>query len=1127
MRSKTEIQINADSYIASFNSFLSQQDPSGMENLSLLIETVNSFIGKLKSIDEKNVEEINLLEEVISPLIKEIKEEIIALIKHQTHHQASAKNVKEKLPKSNAPFSIEDFSSLIEEYNNFLNPNAKLQEDAKLIIEDVPKYIQLFSDLPIDLSNPIKAITKLNEALKRIDSKQIRELKAAHQQLSLVIRSAQTEMMEYFLKQANDNKATAYIKKLEEYQEIFNQTRFTRLAPETMVSLIEEFKKIVHYAMQIESATALDNSPTPSATISVIKTASDKKRKPRRTTITFQGDPPPDADIIKRREKVVLVSEPTKTTSPSYQEQVDTIDADTAEVNQKLQKLDAKNKGRELALNAYNDRVIKDQQDKIKKIHEKIAVLNRERSPYKLYLKILLSRILSDSEQREIKELKEKESIASQIGDTVKSIIPSQQETLSNITQFLGIAKSLNDVKREFSTSHHGATVESLIVKETEYLEKLTQLCNEAEQESERINQRINEIHHQEILSSLPATRVEEKYKELVEQEGPLSKSEEEYKALYEQKAELAKAEKEYNALCKNFNETFLTTKELPSAPVGAKLTELSSTLNSLRADQNLAVINVGTRIEELSKIPMLQIDELKARATTFQSEISLLNDRLNILHDHIEKYNGAVDAVLNERTQFNQECVDALQAVKDLFEKTQPHAKAYGLSENDLDNIKLQISKAEKLGKFLLTQYNAYPQPLIYDSKKRDYLSLLAMVKFDLEAKLSAGNGAFLQKAVELQKNLSILREKVKNNSNLLKLTPNELAHAEECLNKIETTLKGVARPQVKDLSNPFRLDFQKLTRLDRQLGEQNLAIDEAIEKAKQIKKASMVQNRTRPSVSANLIQKNSEKILNRQASITPAPLEQKTVKPSTEAHPVIIQPVRKSEPQTTPSFAKGNHGSDSAVQEDIKSMLEKLGKEEATSRSLDDEIASAAQTLQTPTVIEIAANKVSESENAPIEEVQIIKTMIDKIAKEIERIKEFDNNDLRIPILQCMKDELGELANSPPNSSDDFITFSIKSISQALRSEQSNYHRLSTEVADSLNNFINWLLRPITWGIKAWKGETYRARFFPDFSETVVANAAEEAHKSLRQLQQQRLESKVSQDEDNNSDAKLPLIS
>jgi hypothetical protein len=1316
MRSKTEIQKETEPFIQIFNSFVEAlhpllilQDPSDQEPLSFLSGIIDALQINLKSIDQRNSEELKNLDEILSSLIKDIQVEILWRIEDQIRNQSAVTNLQEKLKESKPPLAIHEFSSLVEEFKVYLNQNEKWLRDAKLIIKDGQQCIELLRELPKDFYDSISdIIDKIDDQIKRfeqVNPKDNSKLKDAHTELSLLIRTAQSEMLMYFLKQAEEHKALEYIEKLKKYQVMFSEEPLCRLAPQTMSSLIKDFKTITHYATQVKTTAESDNSPVSSAQVSVAKTVG--KRKIKKTRVIFDNS---DGNSSDRTEKVIFYAEPTKPTSRPFQEQVAKVDAAIADQIHKLQKLDTLNKRREESRNRYNDPVIQDLQDKIKKIQEKIALLNKERSPYKLYLKILLSDTLSESERKEIHEATE--SFASQIGDTVKSIIPSQQGTVSNLTQYFGIAKSLNDVKREFSKSHHGATLEVLIAKEKEYLQQLTKFSNEAEQENDRISQRIYEIEHPEIFSSdeMTLARVEKKYKKLVniaetekkykelvelkdkiakaegkylalldqenkitknleekskelakqqdavskaeeeykasyeqkdaenksepqydeklatekynelffqrqaldqvkkeyqvlceqkntitqaireckalceqkdaitkaveeskalyEQEEPLNQGEKEYIALCEQKAALAEAKEEYKTLRKKFDESSKTTKELPSKPIETELAELSKTLDRLRTEQTEAVANVEASIRELSGKPMLHIDALKTQTTIFLSEITFLKDRSRRFKASIEQYNKTVDSVLKEREQFNQDCNDALESVKELFEKTKAQAEVYNLSDSFLADIGSQIRKAESGIRLVLFNYNSHPH-YIWNSKKQDQLNLLAIIQSRLQEKIKKGNETFRESASEIKKDVASLKKKINENTHLLKYlyTPKDLAdkvaQVEEVCDKIDLILKQVIKPQLKDLSKPIPLNLEVLEVIKQRLAEQNIAIDRAIENAKDRKRAAAAKNRAaaqaeasqpvpkEPTLLAGLAQKvvsgftrDNEKVPRKRPFIysrgdesakiieankehilrgTGEPKKQVKAKKAPSKHKIGVKPMTPSiapqEAEAAPEVSKEKNktvwGPNPVPGFDLVPEPVAVFDE-----SLETEIASDGNVSETPPS---KATEPELSENGK----QIVREMIRKIIEQIQVIREQYPEDYRIPILDKMRshletnlnDESQDLVNDP----DKFIASLINLISSAVRAEESNYHRLSTDKAADLDKFINWLLRPLTWMAKAWNKETYRARFFPDPSETAVASAAEEAHRSLRQLQQKRADaaSNGSENEFQNSNA------
>lgn len=192
---------------------------------------------------------------------------------------------------------------------------------------------------------------------------------------------------------------------------------------------------------------------------------------------------------------------------------------------------------------------------------------------------------------------------------------------------------------------------------------------------------------------------------------------------------------------------------------------------------------------------------------------------------------------------------------------------------------------------------------------------------------------------------------------------------------------------------------------------------------------------------------------------------------------------------------------------------------KSEAPANSLEDNRSADPTTPDT----DIEADNASTAKEHS-KEVQIIRAMIDKIKTEIDRISKAPKNDEtkdpRINILENMENRLNKnlgcyLLSTSITTPSDFIESSINSISEALRDGDSNYHSLTTEVSHSFINFINTLLRPLTWVVKTQNGENYRARFFPNETEVTIANAAEEAHKSLRQLQQERAEAEAAANE------------
>lgn len=1298
MRSKKEIQKDTESFIEIFNSseeiltlLLIQQDPSDQEPLGFLSEMINTVKNHLTNIDKNTTEELKKLdEELFSPLIRDIQSEILWRMENQVKisNHPDAANLQKKLEILKTPLSINEFSSLVKEFNKLLPLDLKVLRDVKLIIDDGQKCIDLFSELPNDLSysvsDTLKEIDKQIEKLKEL--KDITKLKDAHTQLSLLIRTVQTEMLRYFLKQAEESKAPRYLEKLKKYEVMFSEKPRIRLSPETMTSLIDGFKEIALYAMPKKTAKM---NAAPSATVSdahnsPAPTSKGKKTKKGRTKrVVAIADPAQPESLIS--EKSIA----RKSRFMPYQEQVAEIDKSIRAVNQTLLELGTQSniKGEPLKSQPHN----------IKKTLEMIDKLNQERAPYKLFLTSCLSDFSRKPEEEERNNTKE--SIFSQFGNKLKSVLPVQPEVLSNPSKLLDGAKSENDVKREFEALDRGTTLRALIAKEKEYLESLTQLANEIKYQdifspdkavqakykekyravceknaiqvkaAESYNalferkisltkaqeEKLKELNKQEVA----LTRAEEKYKLLSTQKADVeeehqalrklqdsfAKAKEEYKALgkeidtvtedehesrafyerqvltrdeqdfktlYEQKTALVQAKDEYNALCMEFDEIYKHCKEPPSAPMGTELTKLTSTLSNIKAEQDEAVNNVVRIIKEINDAKILQIAAIKGQTSILQHEISLLKSRHLMLSATVVKYNDTVDAVKKERVQFNKDCKDALQSVKDLFAKLEAQAKVYNLSDNYLAEIRLQIHKAESGMRLVLNQYNSCPHS-VWNTKKQDQLDRLAMIQSSLETKIKAGNEDFLESTREIKRNVESLRDHITQNASLLRTvyTPEELAEVNNKLDLIMLALKNVTKPQLKDLSKPISLNAEPLALLKRRVSEQQVAIDRAIENAKALKKAAAAKSRAtaqaeapkpEPTFLESLAQvasgftKNPKKENSRQQAQNKKPqapihrpvrtlhpanirsesaeliqasanqlFEKETEKPKsqgssptaptkntqslfgnepqvaddsnsikdTKEPPRILEEkipphsVAQTMEESTNSDTTGVANKEKQEPQNIQvpstetpldsstSLLSKASSDNPTPDP-DEEIHHSDEVPQaTITNTDIKEDNNTSTDKSNSKEVQIIKTMRAKIQAEIDRIrtthkKEDETEDPRINILNNMDIRLNQnlgcyLLPISTTTPADFINSSILSISEALREGDSNYHSLTTEVSNSFINFINTLLRPLTWGFKTWNGENYRARFFPNETEVMIASAAEEAHKGLIKLQQE----------------------
>lgn len=131
------------------------------------------------------------------------------------------------------------------------------------------------------------------------------------------------------------------------------------------------------------------------------------------------------------------------------------------------------------------------------------------------------------------------------------------------------------------------------------------------------------------------------------------------------------------------------------------------------------------------------------------------------------------------------------------------------------------------------------------------------------------------------------------------------------------------------------------------------------------------------------------------------------------------------------------------------------------------------------------------------------MIKAIVDQIADTAPENPVYEIlNTIRLNLTNTLTGYLQPESTAKPV---EFVQQSIKAISDTL-DKDSNLHNLSAKEASTLRICLSTILQPLNLLIqKLWSGETYRPRFFAKDPEIKIAQAAEQAHKSLKNLEQQ----------------------